>query len=332
MQDTSETTMGTVIEAIVVPEDGGIWVSWIGGKIQYVATREQTGGNYCAMRGKVAPGGGAPLHRHPFHEGFYVMTGEVAVVAGREEIRLSEGDFINVAAGTVHRICNNSTSPAEVLTIAAPAGFDRFQLEAGERLGGPDETGTLTREQIVERMHTLAPQYQIDLNPGPEALEETPRFTIRRAGEGESIAVVGDLYTFLVTGDDTEGAYAIWHATVPPGGGPPMHLHRYEEEAFFVLSGEMTFFAGGRELVAGPGTFVVLPRNGLHRFQNMSTGVAKMLILVAPAGLERMFRETGVPWSHLSEPIPPPSPAEIERLIQTAPRYGVELQLPSAVE
>src|SRR5437764_1283864 len=68
---------------------------------------------------------------------------------------------------------------------------------------------------------------------------------IRKPADGRAIAVVGDVYRFLATGEDTDGKYALWEATVPPGGGPPPHVHSREEEGFYVLEGEITFRAGG---------------------------------------------------------------------------------------
>jgi hypothetical protein len=49
--------------------------------------------------------------------------------------------------------------------------------------------------------------------------------TINAPPEGRTIAVFGDVYRFLATGDDTNGKYALWEALVPLGGGPPPHVH-----------------------------------------------------------------------------------------------------------
>src|SRR5437763_14005735 len=76
---------------------------------------------------------------------------------------------------------------------------------------------------------------------------------VLNAGEGKAYWVVGDLYTILASGADTGGAYALIHATVPPGGGPPPHVHRREDEAFYVLGGEVAFHADGRDVGAGAG-------------------------------------------------------------------------------
>lgn len=65
--------------------------------------------------------------------------------------------------------------------------------------------------------------------------------TLRKLSEGRTIAVVGDVYRFLATGEDTNGKYAMWEAIVPPGGCPPPHVHSREEEGFFILEGEITW-------------------------------------------------------------------------------------------
>jgi mannose-6-phosphate isomerase-like protein (cupin superfamily) len=72
--------------------------------------------------------------------------------------------------------------------------------------------------------------------------------------QGRTIAVVGDVYRFLATGDDTNGKYALWEAFVGPGGGPPPHVHSREEEGFYVLEGEITFTINGQRVVATAGT------------------------------------------------------------------------------
>ena len=150
---------------------------------------------------------------------------------------------------------------------------------------------------------------------------------IRKPDEGRTIAVVGDLYRFLATGDETDGKYAMFEAIVPPGGGPPPHVHSREEETFFILEGEITFQVGEERIVATAGTFANMPVGGLHSFKNATDKTARMIISVAPAGLEKMFFEVGVPVK-LGEMPPPPTKAEIEKLLAVAPSYGIEIKAP----
>ena len=70
-----------------------------------------------------------------------------------------------------------------------------------------------------------------------------------------------------------------------------MHVQTREEEGFYVIEGALTFWADGNEVEAGPGTFIHMPRDVPHRFENRSDQPAKMLFWFAPAGLEGMFVE-----------------------------------------
>ena len=152
--------------------------------------------------------------------------------------------------------------------------------------------------------------------------------TLRTPVEGRTIAVVGDVYRFLVTGEDTNGTYATWEAVVPPGGSPPPHVHSREEEGFYVLEGEITFTVNGERIVAGPGTFANMPVGTPHSFKNESARPAKMLISVAPAGLEKMFFAVGVPVEPGTTTAALPTKDEIEQFLAVAPDYGIEIQLP----
>jgi mannose-6-phosphate isomerase-like protein (cupin superfamily) len=152
--------------------------------------------------------------------------------------------------------------------------------------------------------------------------------TIRKPAEGRTVAVVGDVYRFLATGEDTGGKYALWEAVVLPGGGPPPHVHSREEEGFCILEGEITISIGDQRLVATTGMFANMPVGTPHSFKNESGRPARMLISVAPAGLEKMFFEVGVPVPPGATTAAPPTREEIERLLAAAPRYGVEIRLP----
>jgi len=152
--------------------------------------------------------------------------------------------------------------------------------------------------------------------------------TLRTPNEGRTIAVVGDIYRFLATGDDTNGKYALFEALVPSGGGPPPHVHSREEEGFFILEGEITLVINGERVVATAGMFANMPVGTPHSFKNESSKPAKMLISVAPAGLEQMFLEVGLPLAEGATTALPPTKEEIEKLLAIAPRYGIEIRLP----
>jgi mannose-6-phosphate isomerase-like protein (cupin superfamily) len=152
--------------------------------------------------------------------------------------------------------------------------------------------------------------------------------TLRTPAEGRTIAVVGDVYRFLATGEDTNGKYAMWEAIVPPGGGPPPHVHSREEEGFFILDGEITLSVGEERVMATAGMFANMPVGTPHSFRNEGEKPARMLISVAPAGLEKMFLEVGVSVAQGATTAPPPTVSEIAKLLEIAPQYGIEIRLP----
>lgn len=148
-------------------------------------------------------------------------------------------------------------------------------------------------------------------------------------GEGRSVWVVGDTYTFKATGAETDGRLTFWEATVPPQSGPPPHIHHGEDEAYYVLEGELEVLDGDRTFTARAGSFVYIPRGALHRFQNIGSTPARMLILFTPAGFEGFIFEVGQP-ARPGEDAPPLGPEEMERTVRAAPQYGIELRLPEA--
>src|SRR5262245_45689200 len=151
---------------------------------------------------------------------------------------------------------------------------------------------------------------------------------IRKPGEGRTVAIVGDVYRFLATGEDTNGKYALFEALVGPGGGPPPHVHSREEEGFYILEGEITYTINGERVVATAGAFANMPGGTLHSFKNESSQPARMLVSLAPAGLEQMFFEVGVPLPEGSTTALPPTKEEIEKLLPIASKYGIEFRLP----
>lgn len=109
--------------------------------------------------------------------------------------------------------------------------------------------------------------------------------------DGVPTAAGGDIYATLARGEETDGSYYLTHTIVPPEGGPPPHIHTREEEAFYIIRGELTFSVDGEEIVAGPGTFLNVPKGSKHQFHNSGKEEAEMIFWFAPAGIEGLFDE-----------------------------------------
>src|SRR6266446_10715715 len=106
------------------------------------------------------------------------------------------------------------------------------------------------------------------------------------------IGLVGDTYTILITGKDTNGHFCLIDMHIPPGGGPPPHRPDFEE-SFIVLEGEIAFTFRGVKSVAGAGQTVHIPANAPHQFQNKSDRPARLLCVCSPAGQEEFFAQVG---------------------------------------
>lgn len=149
--------------------------------------------------------------------------------------------------------------------------------------------------------------------------------TIRKVSEQTVIHAAGDIYRFLATAEDTDNAYALFHATVPPGGGPPLHVHHNEDERFDILTGRLRFRLDDTELEADPGDSLLARRNVPHAFFNDTDEPATMLIHVTPGGMEQMFHEFGkvvVSPDAVPEPV---TQKHIEKIIEVTKRYGIDV-------
>ena len=146
----------------------------------------------------------------------------------------------------------------------------------------------------------------------------------RPAGTGATYLGPGDIYRFLVTGAESGGAYFAMEATVPPGGGPPPHIHRYEDETFYVLEGECRLLLADEWITAGAGDFVNVPRGTVHRFQNQGTETMRVILTFTPAGIEKFFEETLQRTLDPRGDIPDNLDAVAARYAAAAPRYGIE--------
>lgn len=132
----------------------------------------------------------------------------------------------------------------------------------------------------------------------------------------------GGLYVMKARAKDTGGALGLVEASLYRGFGPPLHVHSREDEAFYVIEGEIRFRQGDEEFVAGPSSWVWGPRGVPHTFKVESES-ARALILVTPAGFERMFEVGGVPVSE--SPEPPVQEYDPEEAVAMSKQFGFEV-------
>ncbi len=120
--------------------------------------------------------------------------------------------------------------------------------------------------------------------------------------------------------EETGGMLGLAEADFWAGMGPPLHVHHREDEAFYILEGQIRFQRGDEDFVGGPGDFVFAPREVPHRFKVLEGG-ARALVLMTPAGLEHMFLEGGI----RAASAPPPEHYDMGQVAELASKYGWDI-------
>jgi quercetin dioxygenase-like cupin family protein len=142
------------------------------------------------------------------------------------------------------------------------------------------------------------------------------------------IGLVGDTYTVTVSGEDTNGRFCVVDMHIPPGGGPGLHRHDFEE-TFILTEGEVEATFRGEKSTVRVGETLHIPANAPHKFHNASSTPVRLICICSPAGQEKFFAELGVPVA--SRTTPPPELNEkqmgefIEKAKMLAPQYRTEL-------
>jgi mannose-6-phosphate isomerase-like protein (cupin superfamily) len=135
---------------------------------------------------------------------------------------------------------------------------------------------------------------------------------------GGPLDVVGDDIWIKISSEDTAGAFTVFEGRTQPLGGPPLHLHREQDEWWYILEGEFLFEVDGQRIHAGPGDTVFAPRGTRHTFQNAGSAPGRTLTTVVPGGLDVFFAE-------LSTVAPRGAAPDPAKLVPVFEKHGLEL-------
>jgi quercetin dioxygenase-like cupin family protein len=152
------------------------------------------------------------------------------------------------------------------------------------------------------------------------------------AGTAPMYSGPGDRVSFLATGAETQGSCFIFEGLAAPGGGPPPHIHQFEDESFYLLEGNVTFWAGGQTIHAKPGEFIHIPRGTVHSLKNEGTVPGRALIIISPAvptGVQQFFEESFTPTTDPNAAPPPINEEIMNRMMAAAARNGMEWVKPA---
>lgn len=146
------------------------------------------------------------------------------------------------------------------------------------------------------------------------------------AGGGEQRWWLGSLATIKASSEQTGGQFALIEIEENETE-TPLHVHHREDEAFWVIAGDIQFEVGGKTIEAGPGSYLFGPRGVPHRYR-VRKGPARMLFLLTPGGFENLLRATSEPAAEARLPHEGEGMTDFEALPEIVQRYGCEI-LPS---
>ena len=139
----------------------------------------------------------------------------------------------------------------------------------------------------------------------------------------ESILGIG--YSLLVSAEATGGVYELMKFVASPELGPPMHVHKHEDECFYVTEGKLEIRVGDQQIAASAGTYVHLPRQVPHGFRNVGGTTATFLCWVMPGRLAAYFDQFKTDWPADADVPPPPSEETIGKLMAASAEYEIEI-------
>ena len=311
---------------VVAPGEGkSIRLGGLG--VDFKLGSEETGDLLSVVEHPIQPGVLVPPHMHSQEDEYsYVIDGVIGVRIGDREFEAGPGSYILKPRNVPHTFWNASREPARLIEIIVPGGFEKFFEELGEQAqhGPPDEgkrmelTDRYGVKNFMDWVPELTRKHGLTLFGGPphrqSAMKEADGGYALAHGEGRWTWFLDALLTWKAVGADSAGQLEVVEQLGRRGFGPPLHHHKRESEAFYVLEGELTFQLGERRLRAGPGSFVFVPRTTAHAFV-VESEQARFLTVVVPAALKPFLDELSRP---AEAPVLPPEPAplDLERFAQ----------------
>lgn len=303
---------------VLAPSEGDkFWI--VGDHLTFKITAEQTGGRFAVAQTYIPVDAGPPPHIHGREdELFYVLEGTMMFMDNTHTFTAGPGSAVYLPKGIPHTFKNIGDKPARCILIAAPAGFETFVAECGERISEiphPKQVGPAD----VQKLLAGCGKYGLSIVPTHQPIGEKAY-----PDRSRTLWVLGELVTLKLDSHATNGSFCVAEITSQPGGGVPPHLHQNVDEFFYVLDGEYTFLLDGKPTQASAGTFVFVPAGTFHGFTNTGQSAAKLVDFHTPGKFDQFFEECGIPCTDVNQR-PELAPPDTDALLAIFNKHGMEV-------
>lgn len=172
--------------------------------------------------------------------------------------------------------------------------------------------------KVVERwgladIPSLLKQISPDSGPPPtkadSKYQNSQVIHVAPAESHSTTRVLGVTNMCKATKNETGGLFSFFVSTVPPGESVPIHIHKKEDEAYYILDGIFEIYdkTNNQTLTVGKDSYVYVPKGINHGFKNVGETPASMILIITPGGLEGFFEEIG---QLIDDPNNPPAPMD----------------------
>jgi len=286
---------------------------------------KDTDDKFSVIETKAETGSNMPWHLHREQdETFYVLEGHVEFYIGGRSFMAVKGSFIFVPKGIAHRYKVTSDA-TRILNSYYPAGFERVITKNFTEEASFDEAKASEEPEWL-RISARQPRYislvREDEAEKPYVGEVQPFISHRESAP--PMWGLGILWVVIANAEKTGGSNSFIDELIPRGPSASPHIHKAAEEIFYIIDGEMTFFAGGdwAPVTAKTNDLVVVPRGTQHAFQ-IDSPTVHLVNIYTPAGFEYIIERTSYPATAMTlqpKDMPPKDQNDTMSAFETVPK------------
>ncbi len=280
--------MKTNLLPAIVPPEAVDFIRAYGDDIGVHLNGKHTGGQYTMFTDTTPPDGGPPPHFHTQDdEWFFILEGRASFLVEGRWREVPVGSSVFAPRNSLHTFRNAGEVPLKQLTHTSPSGIELFFKKSEAEFQKADKPD-MKRLLEIGAEHGI---YFPDIATEDVAKQSAPvlPLAVVPLGEGRVCRVLGEEIAIQLDAKQTGGRITAFIETTLPGGGLRPHTLALEDAWFFVLEGQVSFFADGRWTDASPGTAFFAPRKSVHTFKNIGDKPARTLVHTSPAGIEKFF-------------------------------------------